>query len=127
MSAPPPPPSFPHSPSCLTSSVQTLRLSRFVLHFLVTYNVAFASIRYATRFNDEDSFHTMFWVAFLFGIFGQVSARLLLLLLLLILLLLLLAWRRFKREEGEDNDDDNGDEDEEEEGKEEEEQEGEEE
>ena len=40
----------------------------YALHFLVFYGVSFASIRYATRFNDEDTFHTLFWVAFLFGI-----------------------------------------------------------
>lgn len=59
---------LPTSVCCL----YCISVPRYALHFLVIYGVAFASINYATRFNDEDAWHTLFWVAFLFGIFGQV-------------------------------------------------------
>lgn len=70
-------PPHPPNPCCPTpTAFTTLRLARYALHFLTVYGVAFASINYATRFNDEDAWHTLFWVAFLFGIFGQVRRRL---------------------------------------------------
>ena len=43
----------------------------YILHYYCLMGVVSASVTYATRFNDEDNFHTIFWALFLIGMFYQ--------------------------------------------------------
>eukprot|EP00746_Dinoflagellata_sp_MGD_P138201 gnl/MRDRNA2_/MRDRNA2_71895_c0_seq1.p1 gnl/MRDRNA2_/MRDRNA2_71895_c0~~gnl/MRDRNA2_/MRDRNA2_71895_c0_seq1.p1 ORF type:complete len:949 (+),score=114.72 gnl/MRDRNA2_/MRDRNA2_71895_c0_seq1:127-2973(+) len=45
----------------------------YILHFFVFWGVKSASINYATRFNDDDAFHSIMWTVFNLGLTGMVT------------------------------------------------------